>query len=256
MSTYQPYGGYQQNFSNDYTSGGFDANNQTSSQPNKTQTKNSLTSVTIKEVVESKQLIQDGEYSVHNLELNLVSFVGVVRNVTDNTSRLDIQVEDGTGSLDLRVWIDESKSNPYSDITTGIYVYCTGAVKEFNGKKNIQHVTIRKIEDPNEVIYHHLSAIDTYITAKNIGLNGANGANGSQKEGLFVSEPESGNVSVIDRIFNFINENTPSMPEGVPVTYIAQSLNLLTDDVVLHCGKLTEDAKIYLGYDENGYLAV
>lgn len=84
------------------------------------------------------------------------------------------------------------------------------------------------------------------------------GAQGSTN-GLFVSGPsasETGGLSTADRIHEYISENTPSMPEGVPVQLIAQNLNLLVDDVILHCGKLTEDAKIYAGYDENGFLAV
>lgn len=136
------------------------------------------------------------------------------------------------------------------------YVLVTGSVKEFGGKKNIQHATFREINDFNEVIYHQLSAIDAYFEAK--GLLKKDSSTQQNKEGLFVSNPsQSENKgSVSDRIFEFIQENTASMPEGVPNQLVAQSLGLLVDDVILHCGKLTEDGKIYAGYDETGFLAI
>jgi len=261
MATYQPYGGYNQDFNGggggDYnTSGGFDSNGG-GSQGTRTQTKNSLTPVTIKQINDSKPVIQDGEFVVHNLELNLVSFIGVIRQVTDNTSNLQIQMEDGTGSIELRKWIDDNASDDSSSfLTNGKYVYVTGSVKEFGGKKNIQHTTFREITDYNEVLYHHLSAIDCHLKAQ--GIKSESKQQQGDSNGLFVSGPaasETG-LSTVDKIYEFINEHTPSMPEGVPVQLIAQNLNLLVDDVVLHCGKLTEDAKIYAGYDENGFLAV
>lgn len=255
---YQPYGGYNQDFNGggDYnTSGGFDSNGG-GSQGTRTQTKSSLTPVTIKQINDSKPVIQDGEFVVHNLELNLVSFVGVIRKVTDNTSNLQIQIEDGTGSIELRKWVDDNaQDESHSFLVNGKYVAVTGSVKEFGGKKNIQHTTFREITDYNEVIYHHLSAIDSHLKAQGVKPGSKAQESGN---GLFVSGPaasENG-LSVVDKIYEYINENTPSMPEGVPVQLIAQNLNLLVDDVILYCGKLTEDAKIYAGYDENGFLAV
>jgi replication factor A2 len=200
--------------------------------------------------------VQDGDFVIHNIELNQVSFVGVIRNVVDNTSNLQVQIEDGTGSLEIRKWSDENApADSVSMLVPNKYVYVTGSVKEFSGKKNIQHATFREITDYNEVIYHQLSAIDTYFEAKGL----FKGREKTQsKEGLFVSNPSASESkgTVSDRIFEFVQENTPSMPEGVPAQLVAQSLGLLVDDVVLHCGKLTEDGKIYVGYDEHGYLAI
>lgn len=203
---------------------------------------------------EATPQVQDGDFTVHGIELNIVSFCGVVRNITDNTSNLVVQLEDGTGVMDIRTWINDSSPDDNKDVLeVGKYVYVTGSLKDFQGKKNIQHATFSKVESFNQVIYHQLSAIDVYLQA-----TGKGGSDGNKSEGLFVSAPSAGENggTVSDRIFELISEHTPSMPEGVPVQFIAQSLNLLVDDVILHCQKLTEDAKIYAGYDESGYLAV
>jgi replication factor A2 len=204
---------------------------------------------------ESKPQVQDGDFFVHGIELNLVSFCGIIRNITDNTSNLVVQIEDGTGVIDIRTWINDQSPDENKDVLeVGKYVYVTGSLKDFQGKKNIQHATFSPIEGFNQVIYHQLSAIDVYLKA-----TGKTSKGSKKQESLFVSNPtagESSGDSISDRIFECIAEHTPSMPEGVPVQFIAQTLNLLVDDVQLHCGKLTEDAKIYVGYHENGYLAV
>lgn len=261
MTTYQPYGGYNNDFNNDFNSGGFDNNNNGTnlgSSQQRTQTRSSLTPVTIKMLNESTPQVQDGEFIVHNIELNLVSFCGIVRNITDNTSNLVVQLEDGTGAIEIRAWINDSSPDEHKDLEVGKYFFVTGSLKDFQGKKNVQHATFTKIDDFNQVVYHQLSAIDVYLRAN--GKLGGDGGASKQKEALFVGDDDNkvtgSNLSISDRILECITEHTPSMPEGVPVAFIAQTLNMLVDDVHLYCGKLTEDAKIFVGYDENGYLAV
>ncbi|ODV96317.1 hypothetical protein PACTADRAFT_75465 [Pachysolen tannophilus NRRL Y-2460] len=258
MATYAT-NGYQ-----DYNGGGFTHTNnynagsagdfQDSSSQNKAQQRNTLTPVTIKQINESTQLVPDGEFIINNVELAFVSFIGVIRNVVDNTSSLTLTVEDGTGSIDVRKWLDDSANeSPASQLPVGIYVYVTGALKEFNGKKNLQHATVRPIIDHNEVLYHHLSAIVTHLHAQGLSTNN----NGQNSNPLFVPNTDGNeSKSNVERIYEFIHDQTPSMPEGVPIQLIAQTLNLMVEDVQLHCAKLTEDGKVYHGYDDNGFLAV
>lgn len=212
-------------------------------------------------IKEAQTEVQDGSFFVHGIELNFVSFVGVVRNIQDNTSNLLIQIEDGTGQIDVRKWVDEKATDDInSRLVPGVYVYVTGSVKGFGGKTNINNSTFHIIEDYNQVIYHFLSVIDNYnnVTGKIGAVPGAAGATSTSGNSLFDSKPAASeqNNSVEDRIFECINEFTPSMPEGVPIPHIAQQLGLIEEDVHMHCQKLTEDAKIYVGYTDNGYLAV
>lgn len=217
-----------------------------------------MTPVTIKQINESTQLVPDGEFNIHNVELNTVSFVGVIRNVVDNTSSLNITIEDGTGSIDIRKWNDDSgleDSSSATEYVLGSYVYVTGSLKEFNGKKNLQYATVTPIKDHNEVIYHHLSAISVHLQAQ--GLTANDPLTKMNNNNLFVSETANDSPkSNVDKIYEFIHEQTPSMPEGVPIQLIAQTLGIMVEDVQLHTAKLTEDGRIYHGYDDNGFLAV
>ncbi|KAH3687899.1 hypothetical protein WICPIJ_001116 [Wickerhamomyces pijperi] len=250
---------------NNYTSGGgFDDNNTSSSQAARTQTKSSFTPVTIKQILDSTQSVQEGEFTSHGLELNMVSCVGVIRTLTEVSTRLQASVEDGTGTITLTLWPKGNDENSYKFLTEGEYYYFSGSVSDFSGKRTLQHCVARPIEDHNEIIYHHLSAIDIFLSSNAAGASGlANQLH--QGNSLFVQESSNANSNVnsndssaplIDRIYGIISDYTPTMPEGVQISYIATTLGVPVEKVSEECIKLSEDAKIYFGFDENGLMSI
>lgn len=295
MSGYQGYN--QTEYTGANTDGGFyrtsdsagsDGGAGGSSQSRSTQTRTHITPVTIKQILESEQHVPDGPYLIHNVELNLISFVGIVRNVVDNTSNVVVQVEDGTGKFEFRKWIDETLSrgdgedetngaaeedadmkdsiDSSKELQLGKYVYVKGSLKDFNQKKNLQYPVIKPITDFNAVLYHYLEAVKVHAEAQGLGggaksgadgaaLN-ANGNNNDNANSLFVSAPSHEELDTSDRVFNLIKENTPLMPDGVPVQFIQQTLKLSINDVMEQCSILEEKAKIYNGIDDETYLAV
>ena len=91
----------------------------------------SLTPVTIKQINDATQPVPDGEFKVNNVELNMISFVGVVRNVENTNASIAVTIEDGTGSIDVRKWVDETISSAEEDFEKynemkGKYVYVGG----------------------------------------------------------------------------------------------------------------------------------
>lgn len=114
--------------------------------------------MTIKQILESKQDIQDGPFVSHNQELHHVCFVGVVRNITDHTANIFLTIEDGTGQIEVRKWSedandlaagnDDSSSKGYGSqvaqqFEIGGYVKVFGALKEFGGKKTYSMPLLR-----------------------------------------------------------------------------------------------------------------
>ncbi|KAI0461594.1 hypothetical protein LJB42_000893 [Komagataella kurtzmanii] len=250
--SYQPYN----NFNDNAEGGGFTTynNNDGDGQGSqgKTQQRNTIKPVTIKQINDSKTIISDGEFVVNGVELNMVSFVGIIRNVNDNTSSLTVTIEDGTGSLDVRKWVDEGSDPSENNYPLGQYVYVTGLLKEFNEKKSLQQATINPIEDYNQVTYHYLSAIKVHVEANQQGSH-------QQGNSLFVSQNADDHTNSNDpseKVYRFIHDNTPSMVEGVPIQYIAQSLSLTDNEVINYCNQLSDVGKIYNGNDDSSYLAV
>lgn len=254
MSDFESFGNYGDGgFNQDHDSF---QNDQPSSQ--KQQLRTSLTPVTIKQINESTQPIPDSEFQINGVVLNMVSFCGVIRKVENTSSAIVLTLEDGTGSIDIRRWIDanvttaDEEANIYLALQDK-YVLVTGALKEFNQKKNIQNTTIREVKDHNELVYHNLSVIYTHIKAQGITR--------SSKNDLFVSEdgsqkPADTLKSLDDRVYETIASLSNSMPEGVPIVLISSKLSITDDVAAARCLALVESGRIYSAYDEHSFLSV
>lgn len=247
-----------------YGDGGFShdaGNSEHTGGSQRQQTRTSLTPVTIRQISEATQHVPDGEFSIHNLSLNMVSFVGIVRKVENQTSAVTVTVEDGTGSVEIKRWIEEKETTAAEQTEmfqamVNTYVYVTGALKQFNQKKGVQQARFTQITDHNQVLYHMLYAISNHLEAQ--GLLNVNAVK-SEGNGLFVNgdaAPGGEGVDVQDMIMGIITSNALSMPEGVPVIFISGSLGIPVDTVQEKCQFLAEQGKIYQGYDEGAYLCV
>lgn len=250
---------------NNYEDGGFshDAgySENADGQSQRQQTRTLLTPVTIRQINEAKQDIPDGEFLINNVSINMVSFVGVLRKVENQTSAILLTIEDGTGSVEVKKWIEEKlgtaaeQTELYQEMENQ-YVYVTGALKEFNQKKAIQQANVVLISDHNEVIYHMLYAISNHLESQGL-LNV--GAVKSEGNGLFVSSDVgtgNDNLDLHDKIMSVISSQAPTMPEGVPVSWISKYLGVSSDSILEKCQFLAEQGKIYQGYDEGAYLCV
>ncbi|CAL9728038.1 replication factor A protein 2 [Monosporozyma unispora] len=288
MSTYQPYSEYSNN-----NSGGFETNNDsrpsTGDAPPK---KSTCTPVTIKQILESTQDLQDGSYFSHGHELLTVAFVGVVRNITDNTSNIMLTVEDGTGQIDIKKYSnnvqdlpdagDMADSDPNNvgssqlaqEYEIGTYVKIHGALREFTGKKNIQYSVITKIDSFNEVLTHHLEAIKWHAIAlgklPNPTNQEATGLNSSNGQSLFVKDNETtttasnnatsgGSGEASDKILAFCRKECAGKDSNnfaVPIQLLAQHLSLDEETVRTCCTTLTEQGFLYPTFDDDNYFAL
>lgn len=274
MSGYQSYN--QKEYTGNNYEGGFNrsGNNMSGSSQSRTSSSGNrlrtVTPVTIKQIEGAEQQVADGPFVINNLEIDLVSFVGIVRNITDNTTNLLIRLEDGTGSFEFRKWSTQTLSEGDDDghtshgdneqqneneIELGKYIHVIGSLTEFGQKKNLQYPTVKPVPDYSEVLYHYLSAIKAHADANGVRSN-VDAKNNGESSALFVSEPTKEELSIGDKIFNLIKENTPTMPDGVPIQFIAQGLNLPINDVVEQCNILEENARVYNGVDDSAFLAV
>jgi len=245
--------------------------------------------VTIKQILNSTQEIQDGPFVSHGQELHHVVFVGVIRNITDHTSNIFVTIEDGTGQIEVRKWSDDA-----NDMTTsqedsaqtessqiaqqyqiGTYVKVYGALKEFGGKKNIQYAVIKNMESFNDVLSHHLDAIKWHSVAtgkfpdpSTTGDSQSVGGNGSATNGqsLFVTENSGSNNNggnnggdVRENVLRFIKEQCTGKDANqfaVPIQLVAQTLNIDEGIARQCCTTLTDQGSIYPTFDDNHYFAL
>lgn len=79
---------------------------------------NTLRPVTIRQILNAEQPHPDADFTLDGAELGQLTFVAVVRNVSRNATNVAYSVEDGTGQIEVRQWLDSSSddSSKTSDI--------------------------------------------------------------------------------------------------------------------------------------------
>lgn len=227
----------------------------------------------------------DGSFFSHGVELSYVRFIGVIREIDDqNETYTYYKIEDGTGLTSVRVWEnDTSESQKLNDngddddegsnsnfkepkFSSTDYVEIVATIKEFNNKIQLTPQKMSKITDFNEVPYHLLNVAKHFLMTKN-GVTLPSSAGGNAKsESLFVSDgnehnnnnnnntSNNKNLSLPDRLLNFIKQHSQSMSDGVPMQFMSQELGLSMNNIEEGINKLIDDGRIFSTTDETQYL--
>ena len=101
-----------------------------------------------------------------------VSFVGQIRKVSTGTTNVTYEVDDGTGIIEVKRWIDpdavslalvESFGRLSSKVAENEYIRVWGRPKAWNGRRHVGASAIRRIFDKNEISYHLLEAAAVHL---------------------------------------------------------------------------------------------
>lgn len=176
-------------------------------------------------------------------------------------------LDDGTGTVDAKVWLDADKATTDDDgnelprpdseqgIEIGRWVRCFGKLKQFNTKRHVAAITIRAIKDMNEINHHLLEAAATHLYFTR-GPPGGD-ANGAVKDedGLFVQQGNGGgpNLSGLSPTARAIVEFLKSAPannEGYNAQHIAATLRMPVADVTREGTYLLENSILYPTTDD------
>ena len=231
--------------------------------------KDSLRPVTIKQLHDAHYPYADADhFIIDSSETTQVTFVGQIRNVSIQSMTHTYKIDDGTGTVEVKVWVDSDlMSNPDDPInqmreklTEGTYARVFGRLKEFNNKRHVGATVIRPMQDFNEIQYHLLEA--TYIHL-NITRGppdalqakaGANGhTNGAQNDGdAFIGERAmpAGASQAAKKVYQCIKA-TPQQNEGLHAQNIASKTNLDMSDVLKASDELVGYGMIYTTVDEH-----
>ena len=104
--------------------------------------------------------------------LHHVKVVAAVRSVENFSTSCVYSVEDGTGLMEVKQWLDNvSDCQAVQDLRAAcskehVYLACTGQVKDYDGKKMIVADAIRPVASGNELTYHMLEVVYTAEQSK------------------------------------------------------------------------------------------
>ncbi|KAL6923666.1 hypothetical protein FSST1_000940 [Fusarium sambucinum] len=230
----------------------------------------SLRPVTIKQVLDAEEAYAGADFKIDGSPVTQITFVGQVRSIQPQPTNITLKIDDGTGQIEVKKWIDVDKAD---DSEVGFeldsHVRIWGRLKSFNNKRHVGAHVIRPVADFNEVNYHMLEAtyVHLYFTKGPLGGQGG-GANGD--DGMFVdgggyNDNGGGNNNnnnnnqshtkiagcgpLAKKMFNFMSD-TPGGNEGVHVNIITSSTGMSVRDALTAADELLGQGLIYTTVDD------
>jgi len=166
----------KQNKEQDEESGGFNHEDEPMSQNTSTQgsTKNkfkgsdaqNILPVTIRQIMNAVH-DQNDQFKIGRLDVNVVTFVAKVISQDTKPQKIVFIVDDGTGMMDVNLWVDQNTDNHLSaqkdDAKPGTYVRIYGHLRQWNAKNSVLSLRIKPVTDFNEITYHNLEVIYAHL---------------------------------------------------------------------------------------------
>ncbi|WPH04437.1 single-stranded DNA binding protein 30K chain [Acrodontium crateriforme] len=227
--------------------------------------KDTLRPVTIKQLIEAHHPNPDAEhFMIDGGETTQVTFVGQIRNVSMQTTNITYKLDDGTGIIEVKVWIDstdDGATEKQKQLGEQAYARVWGRLKAFNNKRHVGANIIRPITDFNEVSYHLLEATAVHLhftrgppeslQAKGGASGGAaNGAAGSFDQGVGGTKVPPSASMAARKVFQAIKES-PQTNEGLHMQEIASRLNMDPSEVMKAGEELGSLGLVYTTVDDH-----
>lgn len=209
--------------------------------------------------------------------LHQVKIVGAVRSAEDSSTKVNYQIEDGTGLVEVQKWVDDNESPAAAEfrqqsMQEHIYVRVIGQVKEYDGKKSIVAYSIRPVSTGNELSYHMLEVVhsaEKYKKGQSIVSTGApytsNTASGVGFNSGPTAKPTMGAMtpavggggnggSVQAIVLDFIRANGEDSEEGCGIQQCISSIAQFSEqDIRKAVGSLAAEGEIYSTINEDTY---
>ncbi|KAL8782405.1 MAG: hypothetical protein Q9213_005408 [Squamulea squamosa] len=260
--------------------GGFMAGSQGGSQPNKgTISRDTLRPCTIKQVLDATQPHPDADFKIDDVEVQQLTFVGQIRNISTQTTNITYKLDDGTGTVEVKQWIDSdaagvmdmgegggggggggsSKSN--AGLVENEWARVWGRLKAFNNRRHVGAHVIRPVTDKMEITYHLLDAtyVHLFFTRGPLDPSGGKGANGGQMDGQYGGDGGEMNMGGARgmpnvgqnarRVYQCLKES-PQNNEGLNVQHIAASLRMPLTEVMKAGDELLTQSLIFTTVDD------
>jgi len=221
---------------------------------------------------------------LNNQSLGLVFFIGQILKISSQATNLNFQIDDGTGLLDIRIWIDSNEFSDHSyvqkkaqqDWLQGVYVRVVGTLRSFGGKRSVVASRMVVIDDFNELTHHFLEVVhrhlrltkgpvphitssrpvNTPIINNNKPQISTNNSSAYAKPNQQQSQ-DSGLTNLQSEILSLIQEHQGEDNKGVNIFDIIASFQDVSNENEIRqvLSYLTDEGYLYTTMDENHFAA-
>ncbi|KAL8712962.1 MAG: hypothetical protein Q9220_002822 [cf. Caloplaca sp. 1 TL-2023] len=259
--------------------GGFTLGSQGGSQPNAakgTISRDTLRPCTIKQILDASQPHPDADFKIDDVEVQQLTFVGQIRNISTQTTNITFKLDDGTGTVEVKQWIDAE--NDPMDMARGggggqaksqglvenEWARVWGRLKAFNNRRHVGAHVIRPVADKMDITYHLLEATYVHLYFTRGPLESKDGAGGAGIKGemdggdsdMKMENGAGGGRALPSmsasarRVLQHLKES-PQNNEGLHNQHIAASLRMPVTEVMKAGDELLTQSLIFTTVDDN-----
>lgn len=127
--------------------------------------KNTVQPVTVRMCLFAKREIPNFPLQINGVDVNNVEVIGFVLDINVRSNFNVYVLDDGTGIIEVRQRQTRQEEETFLEV--GQYARACGSLKQVNEKKEIESFHIRPVIDADEITYHILHIIQTYIVRTN-----------------------------------------------------------------------------------------
>lgn len=222
--------------------------------------------MTIKQILDAEEAYNGADFKIDGATITQITFVGQVRSVNPQPTNITLKIDDGTGQVEVKKWIDLDKQDDAdtNNFELDAHVRVWGRLKSFSNKRHVGAHVIRPVTDFNEVNYHLLEAtyVHLYHTRGPLNANGAPADGDSMfvDGGGYSNNAGGGNAAQIPsklsgctplgkRVYTFMND-TPGGNEGIHLNVISSSTGMSVQDVLKAADELLGQGLVYTTVDD------
>ncbi|KAI0537656.1 replication protein A, subunit RPA32 [Xylaria digitata] len=229
----------------------------------------SLRPVTIKQIIDAEPAYAgDATFRIDGIDVKQVTIVCMVRAISPQTTNITYKMDDGTGIIEVKQWLDadkqESAESAPAGFDVGDYVRVWGRLKSFGNKRHVGAHVIKPVRDFNEVNYHLLEATYVHLHFTRgalpqggaVGGGGGGGGSGDNHDSMFVDDGgdsrHRGYGNKARKMYDYL-QRSGNPTEGVHMQVIAREAGMSIQDVMEGAEELLSHGTIYTTMDDETF---
>lgn len=211
-------------------------------------------------------------------DIQQIKFIGAVRAVEEQSTNVSFQIEDGTGLIDVKQWLNNEDCAAVAQMRMDAsrengYVRIIGQVKDYDGKKSVVAHSVRALSTSNELTHHMLEVVYSFEKFRRGGAakppqSSTPGAtpyggnvmgqqqqfNASNNVGQSVVAPP-GATGAFEPVRQYIKREGANSDMGADITVLKQYFrNQFSDhDITVAIDALSSEGHIYSTIDDTKY---
>ncbi|KAB2575021.1 Nucleic acid binding OB-fold tRNA/helicase-type [Lasiodiplodia theobromae] len=223
--------------------------------------KDTLRPVTLKQINDAVNT-QESDFTIDGVEVAQITFVGQIRNISQQALNISFKFDDGTGLGEVKLWMDADGPNPLEPadgskptLVENTYARVWGKLRSYGQKRHVIAHIIRPITDYNEISYHLLEA-----TAVHLHFTRGPPASGDSKPAANGGDVPMGgygdagsipsHISAAAKKVLHVLRTAPQGNEGLHMQDIASRTGMDMADVAKAGDELLTEGKIYTTVDD------